>query len=197
MFLLTAVVAVWIPYFQLQKKIDLAEEQRDSLRKMARELVVDDASKIAIVKKHAKWYDQNRWEIHLPDGEYTIRLATRKIDIGWLAPAVAECNVSGGKHFVELVQSKAENEHLISITLDDQPVINIKESPNWYRGYGSTGGGYFANCEQLPPDKPVVLFRRRFHYSVKAGQISTFKGTTEGLLLWIERVLDEKGEVAE
>ena len=90
MLLLTAVVAVWVPCFHLQERIARTEEKIDSMRNLARELIVDDPGKIAVVKQLETGWEENRWEIHLPDGEYAIRLATREIDRDGLSPTVGE-----------------------------------------------------------------------------------------------------------
>ena len=100
----------------------------------------------------------------------------------------------GGTHLVELLQFGDTDCREIAVTLDEKLVIETTESKDWDHGYGSTGGGQFANCMQLPPDEPVVLFRRRFHYEVKPGQTTTPQGPTEGLLLWIERVSEKTGK---
>lgn len=192
MFLLTAVVAVWVPYFHLQQKIERTEQKIGPMQKMARELIIDDTSKITVVKKQQKWYDEHRWEIYLPDGEYAMRLATQKIDREGLAPVVGETRIRGGRHFIELLQSDNGDNHEITVMLDDQPAIETKESRDWKNSHGSTGAGHFSGCAQLPPDEPVVLFRRRFNYEVKPGITLTPKEPTEGLLLWIERVPGEK-----
>lgn len=190
MFLLTAVVAVWVPYFQLQKKIGLTEQKIDTMRKMARELIVSDTNKIAVVKKMEKWYDENRWDIYLPDGEYKILLATQNIDHMGFAPVVAEAAVRGGRHVIELLHDKGDKSNDISVLFDDLAIIEVRESPDWDKGYGSSGGGLFANCEQLSTDEPVVLFRRRWHYKLTPNSTGPKKGPTEGLLLWIERTAE-------
>lgn len=198
MFLLTAVVALWLPYFQLQEKIERTEQKIGSMQKMARELIVVDTSKIAVVKKLETWYDENRWEIYLPDGEYAMRLATRKIDKKGFAPVARETRIRGGRYFIELLQSDAADGYEITVILDEQPAIETKESQDWKHDVtGSSGGGAYTDCTALPRDEPVVLLRRRFSCRVKPGQTTTPKGPTEGLLLWIEQVPEEKSQGGE
>ena len=189
MFLLTALVAVWLSCFQLHKKIVWTEQQIASMRSVARELIIDDPTKIAVVRKLEEWSSDNRWEVYLPDGEYAMRLATRKIDPKGFSPVSGETRVRSGKHLVELQQSKGADKHTISILLDGQAAIEVEESRGWNPRLGATGYVLLAECVQLPPGKPLVLRRQRFRSAS-----GTPNAPCAGLLLWIERLVEAKSK---
>ena len=195
--LLTAVVAVWVAYFRLRQQIPPLEQKIDVLQQMARELIVDDEGQIAVVMLPQMWYDESRWEIYLPEGQYVMRLATRQIDDQLVTlvlgrdkevfpPAVGQTPVSGGRHRIELMRSEDGSGREITVLVDDRPVIEAEESADWWPGHGSTGGSQFSSCAQRSAHEPLVLFRRRFSRQLKGGRCVTPKGPTEGLMLWIE-----------
>jgi hypothetical protein len=80
----TALVAVWMSVHLDRGRIAALESRIAAMRPMARELIVDDPTRIAVVRKDELWYDDNRWEISLPEGEYRVGVATRDVDhLGW------------------------------------------------------------------------------------------------------------------
>ncbi len=188
LFLLTAVVAVWAGYLSYRRQLPRLEAEIAAMRRMAAELTVEDPGQIAVVKLPETWYDQQRWEIHLPFGAYEMHLATRQVGMEGLAPVLGEAPVSPGRHQVELQQVKVEDGWNLSVLIDGATLIEASEEPQWQSNGSSEGGGQYADSTQLPPNEPVVLFRRRFQRADKNGQYATPKQPSEGLLLWIERV---------
>lgn len=184
--LLTAAVAVWVAYFRLRQQIPRLEQQIASMQQMARELLVQDEKQIAVVMLPQMWFDESRWEIHLPQGEYMMRLATREIDEKGFAPAVGETLIGAGRHRIELMQSDEGNGRTITVMVDDQPSIEAEEGSDWDPSHGCSGGSEFGNCTHLSPHEPLILFRRRFYRRTKTGQNTAPKGPTDGLMLWIE-----------
>jgi len=185
LFLVTAVVAVWVAVFHYRQQITRLEREVTSMRQMAREFIIEDDEQIAVVMLPQTWFDESRWRIHLPKGEYMMRLATRQVAEKGLAPVVDEAPISPGRHEIELLQSEQGHGRKITVTVNDQPLIEVEERPDWITvGHGSVGGSEIGVCRQLSPDKPVVLFRRRF--TRRSGNRSII--TPEGLMLWIEPV---------
>jgi hypothetical protein len=158
------------------------------MRQMARELIVEDEEQIAVVMLPQEWMDESRWDIHLPEGEYVIRLATRQIDKQGFAPVVEERPISAGQHRIELTVSEEGSGREITVTDDDRPLIEAEEGPDWNVGGGSEGGSEIGNCVHRSADEPLVLFRRRFRQRATGGASIPPKGPTEGLMLWIEPV---------
>ena len=73
---------------------------------LAHELIVDNPKQIAIVKLEEYWFDDNRWEIYLPDGRYRLCLATRGIDDDRFGfPVVVKTtSLTSGRHHLALEQ---------------------------------------------------------------------------------------------
>lgn len=185
--LLTAVVAVWVGYLLHRRELPRLEEEIAVMRRMAGELIVKNPLQVAVVKLPETWMDGQEWDIHLPDGTYVMRLAAREIDSEGLAPVIGETPIDAGRHQIELRQGEDDDGWRFSVLIDGQASIEASEVPEWQTSGSSEGGGQYTDSTQLPPDEPVVLYRRRFLRAVKAGQSETPKEPSEGLLLWIER----------
>ncbi len=193
MLLLTAVVAVWVAYFCLDRQISRLEQEIAWMQPWAGELVVEDTEQIAVAMLPQMWIDETRWEIHLPEGEYVMRLATREIGDQGVAPVVEETVVNSGEHRIGLLQSDERKCRKITVMVDDRPLIETTVASDWDPRRGYVGGGNFAICTQLPAHEPVVLYRRRF--VPKSGPL-TSNVLANGLLVWIERIepTDTAGE---
>lgn len=184
--LLLAAVAVWLAYRSNRGQIEFLESRIAALQPLARELIIDDESQIAVVKLAELWYDENEWQVYLPEGRYRLSLATRRIEERGLAPAASTAWLPAGTHHVVLEQRRREDAWQIVVTADGKPLCAVEEPKDWNSSHGSTGGGEYSLSRQEPCDQPVVLFRRRFHQADGRGGSTTPPGPTEGILLWIE-----------
>lgn len=187
MFLITAAIAVWITFSINRRENAVLESRIAAMRPLARELIIDDAKKIAVVKLDELWMDENQWEIYLPDGTYQLCVATRGIDVEGLAPAVKSAPVAAGRHRVGMDQSLDNEVRRVAVTLDGTKLLEAVEPKEWNSGSGSSGGGEYSVSTQLPADEPAVLFRRQFLRPDTKGRFSTHSGPTDGILMWIER----------
>src|SRR3954468_20955325 len=68
--LLTAAIAVWMTVLINRRHNALLDSRIRAMRSLARELLVDDPKRIAVVKLEEMWIDENQWLIHLPAGRY-------------------------------------------------------------------------------------------------------------------------------
>lgn len=187
LFLLMTAVAVWTVHLSNRSATRSYEERINSMRPLARELSVEDEARIAVVKLEPYWYDENRWALYLPKGRYRLCLATREIDETGLAPIVGSVPLSPGRHVLTLEHDRSDDGWRVAVNGDGMPVLTAEEPKAWYPARGSSGGSEFDRSEQVPPDKPVVLFRRRFTQPGAAGTSRTPKGPTDGIMVWIER----------
>jgi hypothetical protein len=185
MILLTAAIAVWVTYYSNRKHNAELEARIAVLRPMAHELAIDDPSRIAVVKLEELWYDENRWELFLPEGRYRLCLATREIGQNGLAPVVKSARLGPGRHSLALEQQR-EGPGWRVATWDKTGRLEVDEPTEWDPGAGSTGGGEYSVSTQLPADKPAVLFRRIFSRRDAKGVSTTPAVPAEGILLWIE-----------
>ena len=189
--LLTAAVAVWVAHFKNRSDNEHFTEQINTMRPLARELIVVDPSLAAVVKQDEHWYDQNDWKYFLPDGDYRLQIATREIDEKGLAPVTQSVPIKAGMGHVGLEQKRNQNrDWLVTITAEGKEILSFEEPADWDAGRGSSGGGLHSESTQLPPDEPIVLFRRRFMVETMpgGGSYTTPQGPSNGLLLWIEQV---------
>ena len=188
--LLTAAVAVWTSYALERRRIADLTTRIDALRSLARELVVDDPSMIAVVKRNERWYEENQWEIYLPAGRrYRLCMATRAIpnDAQPLPAPTITAPLEPGRHVLALDRVKDGEGWRVDAACDEKVVASAREPKEWDAGTGSSGGGQHSSSRQSPADKPVRLFHRRFMGPRDAkGRSSTPEGPTEGIALWIE-----------
>jgi hypothetical protein len=187
LFLLMTAVAVWTVYFSNRSAIRHYQERITAMRPLTRELAVEDEDMIAVVKLEPYWYDENRWAIYLPEGTYRLCLATREVDETGLAPIVASAPLAAGNHVLSLEQNRADDGWNVTIDCDGVTAIDATEPKAWYPASGSSGGSQFDRSEQVTPNQPVVLFRRRFAQPETGGSSKTPKGPTDGIMAWIER----------
>jgi hypothetical protein len=185
---LTAAIAAWMAYFVNRRHNAELEARIKTLVPLAHELIIEDPRKIAVVKLEEYWYDENRWEIHLPDGRYRLCVATRGIDNTGLTPVGKSAPIEAGRHYLALEQRRDRDVWRVTVLGDGKELVAVEEPRDWDPGIGSTGGGQYSLSEQLPPDQPAVLFRRRFMRPDGKGGWTTPLGPTEGILLWIERM---------
>jgi hypothetical protein len=194
LFLLIAATGVWTTFFINRRYNASLEARIRATLPLAHELVIDDAQQIAIVKLEEFWFDENRWDIYLPEGRYRLCIATREIDEKELAPEAKSAPIMGGRHQLGLEQHRDKDSWRVEVKLDGTPLLVVEEPKEWNPGSGSTGGAQFSSTEQLPANKGAVLFRRRFMHQEMSGAMATPKGPTEGILLWIERLAGPKPE---
>ena len=185
-------MAVWLSYGLERRRIDDLTARIDSLRPLARELIVDDPGMIAAVKHEELWYDENAWDVHLPAGRrYRLCLATRGIEERATPPPGVSAPLEPGRRVIALEQIKEGDGWRVDVSCDGKVAASATQPKNWYAGSGSTGGSQFSASRQSAADKPVVLFHRRFMGPPDAkGQSSMPSGPTEGVALWIEPVAD-------
>jgi hypothetical protein len=185
---LTAAVAAWLNYALERRRVADLSARIASLRPLARELVVDDPGKIAVVKREELWYDENRWDVHLPAGHrYRLRLATRGIADGEFPPAAASAPLAPGRHVVAVDQVQDGEGWRVDVECDGTRLVSVPEPKGWDPGTGSTGGGLYPASEQFAAERPVILFHRRFMGPSDAqGRSVMPEGPTAGVMLWIE-----------
>ena len=82
-FLVTAAIAVWAAVFANNRENAMLESRIASLRPLARELVVDDPTQIAVVKLDELWYDENIWDVHCRPEATGCAWPRRSTRTGW------------------------------------------------------------------------------------------------------------------
>jgi hypothetical protein len=187
LFLLMAAIAVWMAYFVNRRHNAALEARIKTLVPLAHELIIDDPKKIAVVRMEEYWYDENRWDLYLPEGRYRLCIATRGVDDQGFAPVVKTAPIEAGRHQLALEQRQGKDAWRVITLWDGKELMAVEEPKDWDPGLGAMSSADYALSQQLPPDQPVVLFRRRFSRRDGKGVTTSSTGPTEGILLWIER----------
>ncbi len=186
-FLLMAAIAVWMAYFVNRRHNALVQSRIDVLVPLAHELVIDDATKIAVVKMEEHWFGENIWEIYLPEGDYRLKVATRGIDDNSFPDSAKNAPIRAGRHVVAVEQRRQATGWQVSVLVDGTELLAVDETNDWAANTGSTSSGQGSPSAQLPPEKPVVLLRTCFMRMNATKPSATSEEVRDGVLLWIER----------
>jgi hypothetical protein len=184
-FLLMAAIAVWMAYFINRRDIASLEPRVRRMVPLTHELVVKNPKQIAAVKLDERWFDETRWEIFLPDGEYRLCLATRGITGTGLTPESKSVPITAGRHQLSLEQQLDNEVWRVTTLWDEAKLIAIEEPKDW--GEISGYRGQILGNKQLSPDQPLILYRRRFKNATENSPLTDSSPPTDGILLWIER----------
>ncbi len=187
LFLLTAVVAVWVAYLHFCYKTPRLKRRIATMQGLACELVINDRQQIAAVRLPQMWSKGQRWDVYLPRGRYVIRLATREVGEEQLAPVVEEKPILAGRHQIELIRSEEDGGRRITVLVDGQGVIDSEEDASWNPGRGSGGTGV-SRTNGKDAAEPLILSRDRFYQPITEGTSQTPEGPANGILLWIEQI---------
>lgn len=188
--LIVALIAVWFTVWINTSQIQLLEARVATASNLARELVVDDPQKIAVVAPLATWSNDDRWRIYLPPGSYRINLATREIDTKGLAPAVATATISHGYHDLAFEKRLEGDTWKAILTVDNKIVLQAEEPRGWNLERGYTGTDGHSVSRQFPADAPLILMRTRFSMPNVQGATTTPPGPCEGVQIWLEPLHD-------
>ena len=131
--LLMAAIAVWMTCFLNRRQNARLEARIQALLPLVHELVIDDPAKIAVVKLEEYWYDENRWEVYLPPGDYRLCLATRGVDNQGFPTAMKSVPLAAGRHVLSLEQRLEKDIRRIAVAMRREGAA---------RGQGAQGMGH-------------------------------------------------------
>jgi hypothetical protein len=186
-FLMTAAIAAWVAFYANRREITMLQDRISTLQPLARELVIKDPAKTAVVQLDSLWQDENRWDVYLPAGSYRVRLATRGIDLEGPAPATTSAPIASGRHRLALDLKQDGETRRIAVAVDGARLLEAVEPKEWDTNRSSTTNSPGNVTAQEAADRPLLLIRRR-NFPRTAGNVtSATPGACDGLLLWIER----------
>jgi hypothetical protein len=173
-----------------------------SMRALARELQVEDASRISAINRLATRPSEMILDVYVPPPSadnpnlqlclvlegilghgrnanfpepleaFLLKPGRRKIEIRHVRPA----------------SSDPEGEHVIEILVDDEPAMRATRPKEWMPTGGWTSTGSIAESVSFAPDKPAELHRRRYNEKTNGGSRSKpGDEPANGILLWIDR----------
>ncbi|MDA1050719.1 MAG: hypothetical protein O3C40_09605 [Planctomycetota bacterium] len=186
--LLMAVVGVWTAYFRMKSEAVRMDAELDSLRELARELLVNDPSQYAIVERHEEWYGDHVWDVHLPEGDlYVLKLATGEIDPKIFPETEHMVDLAAGQHIISL-EKTLRGDHLSARAISDgRLAMHVSESGDWIPSGVGAWGRYYNRSTQAPCDKPLEVIRLYFRKHVPPGTGMEPDEPYNGVFLWIER----------
>ncbi len=190
--LLTAAIAAWTAWFQVRRESDKLRREIGSMEELSRRFKVDDPMQFAVVEKTEMWYDDDRWDVYLPEGSgYVLKLVTRDIyekgypEAGWEQP------ITPGRHEIMWIIEKASGSAppRVVVSVDGRPVIEVTEDTQWVNQSSSwSGSGSYDRVKQFPVTQPLELQRRRFAKPQPGGSWSiNSEEPALGALMWIEK----------
>jgi hypothetical protein len=182
--LLIAAIAVWLTDFLNRRQNAVLEYRIRTLLPLAHELIIDDPKKIAVVRLEEFWFDDNRWQVYLPEGQYQLCLATHGIEQQNLATVRKSAPIAAGIHRIGVEQRRNPDGWQVRVLQGESELIAVTEPKEWNPETGASSSADFSQSTQLSPESLLVLIRRRFMRMNNPGQSNE---TTEGILVWIER----------
>lgn len=166
----------------------------EKLRTEAGYIDVTDASKVEVL--HLRTFDEFtwRWAIHLPEGEWTLHLATSDVPATGFIDGGSATDSLEGTLPVELAVRRGEQNGWIATarvgtTQVERPMReNHALVKSGYFGQSAAGGA--GKQERFDPSQPVELLRLRAFNDMSefAGTETLAPQTTfDGLLVWLTR----------
>ncbi|MDP6442714.1 MAG: hypothetical protein QGG36_09230 [Pirellulaceae bacterium] len=191
--LIVVVAAAWTGERVNSRRNEHLSERIDVLRRIARELVVDDPEKCYVISSRRTLYDNHRWEVHLPAGEYQIYMATRGIEANGSPDERKSASIDAGRHKILLTHLATEHGPRFRVFVDERVVFDEQESKDWNTSGSYGGTGDYATQREFPLGELIVLRRVRVVIP-QATRPSGFSADDpiNGQLLWIEKTADAK-----
>ena len=202
--LLTAAIAILLAHFRVRQELASTQSSVSSMRRLARELVVDDESMFAAVSRSPTLPGETLFDVFVPQPPETIERYELCLNLEAIVdfgsyPAelkfpkpIDRVPITPGRHSIEVRHHEPDStdpagKHVIEILLDDQAVMNGTRDSNWKPSGGYTSYGSMTETRQFQADAPVQLHRRRFNEPIKGGGSRSAPGDqpVNGVLLWI------------
>lgn len=187
--LILVAVAVWMTDVVNRRRNAVLKAKVVALAPLASELLIDDSSRIAVVKPDQPWEDDDLWDLYLPRGEYRICIATRGIlNEGPLPAAVKTAPIPSGRRSIRLDSVQTKTGWRI-VAAWNGGSVSVDESNDWKKTSGSSSEGSLSSASsQQAADQPLELIRKRFMSTRNGVSFDWFKAPADGIALWIEPV---------
>jgi hypothetical protein len=201
LFLLITALAIGLAVYRTREELSRVRASVVAMRALARELKVEDPSRVTAINRLPSLPDEMILDVHVPPGntELSSRLCLALEGIQGYGfhsnypEPVTTFGLAPGQHKIEIRHlpadsRKPDEEHVVEILVDDESVMRETRPNEWMPASSWTGSGSITESVSFSPDKPAELHRRRFNEKTKNG--STSKSGDEpanGILLWIDR----------
>ena len=201
LFVLITALAIGLAVYRTRQELTHARMSVASMRALARELKVEDPSRVTAINRLPTSPDEMILDVHVPransDTPNRLCLALEGIlghgiDGNYPQP-VDTLVLEPGRHKIEIrhlrpASSGPDEEHTVKILVDDQTAMRATRPGDWMPASSWTGTGSITESRSFSPDEPAELHRRRFNEKLKAGSRSkSGEVPANGILLWIDR----------
>ncbi len=190
--LVVAAVAVWMAWSIQRGQNETLRRRVGPMRTLARELFVEDPSKIAIIRGSDEWYEVPRWDLYLPErpGGFVLKVSVKEVAGGNYPAHAISAPLSPGRHRLRLTMDAPWNTgSLRARVYDGETLLLEADEPDAGRKSSSaTSSTPFETLQQMPADKPVLIYRRQYSIPDPANPNVSRSPTGEGagVVLWIE-----------
>jgi hypothetical protein len=189
--LIMAAISVWIAFFINRRQNALLRERIHAMHLIARELVINDDQRIAVVSLEKMWSDQDQWDIYLPHRDYQLCIGTRRIGPEGTPREFTAKPLKPGRHRIALVQQKRDKDWQVVVMVDDSEFLSVREPAQWGDVSSSFGGDQLSTSQQFAADQQVILFGRLFMADDVPASVRNPSGPMNGIMLWLEPVSHE------
>jgi hypothetical protein len=161
--LVPTLVAAWLPYFLATRQFESLEAENAALRRMAEMMLVEDPSKIHVLKVRSNRYGAAEWKVFVPEwSNYELRFATEQISSLAFPREFERFPLTSGEHRISMIHKRSSEGHQFQLFVDQKPVILRNHGPEWidYSSSSSTSTG--TDVKQFAVGKPVKLKQEWF-----------------------------------
>ena len=188
--LVLAAVGGWLAWRQAASDVEQIKRELPGLRRATRELVIEDATRFAVVEKPEIWPDEYRWEVYVPEGRMGhVHLALEGLTAKGYPKPTCSLAVQSGINRVEYQKSKTDSGWSFSLRSGDE-VEKTTRSKEWVKRTVFTNYvGRMTESHAQSTETPLDLLRVR----VRESQLNTDAEEqaynaveVEGELIWID-----------
>lgn len=181
MLLLLTTVAIWFAWWRTQNDVRQMERELPELRTAARELIVSDTTKFAVVKKPTSWLQEQTWEVYVPDGDtFALNLKFQDLSENDFAEPLRSVPIPTGIHQLQFLREKKskDNGH-VEVRVDGKTVF--AEEHVIGRSSHRTFHHKLTETRTWAKHEPVLLFHLQYGYNPTDKETVTW----DGVLIWI------------
>jgi len=184
---ITLCSAVWIAVWINRRRANQLDAKLNDLRIVARELVIKDPTKLAVVYLDPNWFNNHRWQIYLPKTNARLCFGMRGIDSFGFPTMFQSIPLKEGRFELQLENLETDDGFRIHVTRDQELLFDVKET-EWRGKSGAMTTWLINPTQQNDLLFPFVLLRERFTAQIvgSSGSTTLPNEANNGILLWIQ-----------
>ena len=198
--LLIMLAALGLAWQRIRSQNVRLEVDIAAMRRIARELRVEDPTQIAIVARKPTMPGELIHDIYIPPTPSGHKIFVALEGILGHPPGTpshpapnATAELTPGKHAIDIQHNQSRDaegvtENEIVILVDGAPVIEMHRPEDWVPSGGWSSMGSYNESKSFSPDEPLDIHRRRFHKPTSPNSSRSMPNSepANGILVWIE-----------